>query len=507
MKKRNIFHLFLAGVLLSGCSAESEQSAQGGVMPITLGYSVVTATAETRAATNLNNDALTSGSVAVSVKKHTDGTYTTTYNYTAAAGGALSPTTASNQFYYETDGSSSDIIAYYPATASTTFPVQANQTSDDNYKASDLMWAQVTDQLPTNSTVNLEFSHLLTKIIVNATAGTGVSSITSVTLNSVKPKVTFTPADGTVALASSDNAATSITMSNEGAALIPPQTIDGNFITITTNAGTAVYAVENKEFAAGHQYTLNITVNAAAIGATNTITGWTDTASQVVQPTVEVGISLPDRTPAGVNAVDLGLYVGGADSGKKLYWADRNIGATSVMDYGLYFAWGDVLGRSGAVSSGTTAADGYSFSWTNTPYNYGSNIFAATKYNSTDGLTTLEACDDAASMNWGGKWRMPTKAEMEALVTLTNSWISNYNSSGVAGRTFTGNGYTIFLPAAGYRNNTSMKNQGSYGRYWSSSLHTVGPSYAKGLFFHETNAYVSEDFRRNGYMVRPVCEE
>ena len=286
MKTKEILLTVLAAVLLTGCSAEIEQGQTVGGMPINLGYSVVTATAETRAATNLNNDALTLGSVAVSVKKHTDGTYTTTYNYTAAAGGALSPATASNQFYYETDGSSSDIIAYYPATASTTFSVETDQIENGDYQSSDLMWAQVTDQLPTNSTVNLEFSHLLTKIIVNASAGEGITSITSVTLNSVKPKVTFTPADGTVALASSDNAATSITMSNEGAAIIPPQTIDGSFITIVTNAGTAIYAVENKEFESGHQYTLNIIVNAAAIGATNTITGWTSQGTVTVQPTI-----------------------------------------------------------------------------------------------------------------------------------------------------------------------------------------------------------------------------
>ena len=212
MNKQNIFHLLLAGALLSGCSAESEQGPTGGGIPINLGYNVVTATDQTRAGTSLNNDALTSGTVSVSVKKHADATYSTVKTYTAAAGGVLS--IASDPFCYQTDGSSSDIIAYYPSTASTTFSVETNQTSDDNYKASDLMWAQVSDQLPTNGTVNLEFSHKMSKIIVNATAGADITSITSVTLNNVKPKVTFTPADGTVALAASDNDPTDITMSN-----------------------------------------------------------------------------------------------------------------------------------------------------------------------------------------------------------------------------------------------------------------------------------------------------
>jgi len=265
MKKRNIFHLLLVGLLLSGCSAEIEQGPTDGAIPITLGYSVVMATGQTRAGTTLNNDALTTGSVAVSVKKSTAGAYPAAKTYTAGAGGALTPPSASNQFFYETDGSTSDIIAYYPSTASTTFSVETNQTEDEDYQASDLMWAQVPNQLPTNSSVNLPFSHKMSKIVVNAEAGIGITSITSVTLNKVKPKVTFDPTDGTVDLASSDNDPTDITMENGGAALIPPQIIDGNLITIVTPEGTAKYSVDNKEFESGHQYTFNITVNATDI--------------------------------------------------------------------------------------------------------------------------------------------------------------------------------------------------------------------------------------------------
>ena len=519
MNKRNIFHLLLAAALLTGCSAESEQSPTVGGLPINLGYSVVTATAETRAATELNNDALTSGSVAVSVKKHSAGTYATTYNYNAAAGGALSPVTASNQFYYETDGSSSDIIAYYPATASATFPVQADQTSDDNYKASDLMWAQVPDQLPTKDIVNLQFSHKMSKIIVNASTGEGITSITSVTLNNVKPKVDFTAADGTVALASSDNDATNITMSNNGAALIPPQPIDGRFITIVTPEGTAFYAVD-KTFAAGHQYTLNITVNAAAIGATNTITGWTSEGTVNVQPTVEVtNFDVAAHAPAAAVAVDLGL-----PSGTK--WANMNVGASAVTDYGTYFAWGETIGYTVSGSTATAAANNQkttAHSWDY--YWWGSSSTTLTKYvpeakKTTNGLngfydnkTQLELANDAARVNWGGNWRMPTWAEFQELLdNTTRTWQTDFNGvSGCNGLVFTSKTdatKSIFLPAAGRRSGASMDNQGSDGYYWSSSLpENSSPSYARYSRMFSYAANVSNYDRYYGFSVRAVCEE
>ena len=43
------------------------------------------------------------------------------------------------------------------------------------------------------------------------------------------------------------------------------------------------------------------------------------------------------------------------------------------------------------------------------PFNYGYNGFI-------DGINVLESSDDAATMNWGGKWRMPTYDELVELL-------------------------------------------------------------------------------------------
>ena len=91
----------------------------------------------------------------------------------------------------------------------------------------------------------------------------------------------------------------------------------------------------------------------------------------------------------------------------------------------------------------------------------------------TDNKTVLDPEDDAAAVALGGSWRMPTKAEQDELRN-SCTWTWRYN-----GRLITGpNGNSIFLPAAGFRDGTSLDGAGFYGCYWSSSLYTGSPSAA-----------------------------
>lgn len=116
----------------------------------------------------------------------------------------------------------------------------------------------------------------------------------------------------------------------------------------------------------------------------------------------------------------------------------------------------------------------------------------------------LELSDDAARVNWGGSWRMPTDAELTELrEKCTWTWTTQ---NGVNGYKVTskGNGNSIFLPAAGYRNDSSLDNAGSYGYYWSSSLLTGGPYYAWRVSFDSSNVF-RYYYRDSGQSVRPVC--
>lgn len=193
----------------------------------------------------------------------------------------------------------------------------------------------------------------------------------------------------------------------------------------------------------------------------------------------------------GHEYVDLGLPSG-------LLWATCNIGADSPEDYGYYFAWGETEPKSD-YSWGTYQ---YCNGSSNTLTKYCTN--ASDGYNGfTDNLTVLEASDDAATAQWGSGWRMPTQAEWQELLSnTTNVWTTQ---NGVNGRLFTAtNGNSLFLPAAGFRSGASLDGAGTYGYYWSSSLHTDRPYRAWGLLFNSGGCGMYSNGRGCGQSVRPV---
>lgn len=281
-------------LLMAGCSAENG-SEEGVGTPIRLGYTVVTAEA-TRAATNLNEGHLKADDkVMVQVSTHDADSYSPYAFLVVDDAGQMVPASAPIPTYPD-NGDHVDIVAYYPSTAETSFTVKADQTSDDNYRASDLMVASISNQERTTSAVDLRFEHQMAKIIVNATAADPSIAINGITLKNIAPTVTFSQT-AAVDYSTAATGSIDITMSNNGAALIPQQTVNGQFLVISTSAGNATYSL-TKDFTASHAYTLNITVSSAAIGATNTISGWTGDGTATVY--ADRGVALAN---AGVGMV------------------------------------------------------------------------------------------------------------------------------------------------------------------------------------------------------------
>ena len=122
-----------------------------------------------------------------------------------------------------------------------------------------------------------------------------------------------------------------------------------------------------------------------------------------------------------------------------------------------------------------------------------------------DNKIVLDPADDAANANWGGSWRMPIDAEWTELINkCTWTWTSQ---NGVNGCLVTGpSGNSIFLPAAGVRYDSTLRDAGSYGFYWSSSLYTDFPSYEWYVYFGSVNVYRGSSYRYYGQSVRPVSE-
>ena len=195
------------------------------------------------------------------------------------------------------------------------------------------------------------------------------------------------------------------------------------------------------------------------------------------------------------------------DLGLSVKWATYNVGATAPEEYGSYFAWGETTPKTTYNWSTYKYAKG-SFT-TLTKYccdaNYGYNGF-------TDNLTTLEAIDDAATQNWGGKWRMPTDTEWGELVNqCTWTWTGDYNNTGVAGFIVVSkkNSKTIFFPLAG---ESGLHDLGVSGEYWSSTSHYSGYSYNGDYTAMSWNFFASHNIARYypqrsyGLSIRAVCE-
>ncbi len=190
--------------------------------------------------------------------------------------------------------------------------------------------------------------------------------------------------------------------------------------------------------------------------------------------------------------VDLGL-----PSGTK--WATCNVGATTPEGYGNYYAWGETSTKS--------TYDWSTYKWCNGSESTLTKYNTSGSYGTVDNKTVLDLEDDAAAVNWGGAWRMPTDAEWTELRdNCTWTWTSNYNGTGVAGRIVTSNinGNSIFLPAAGYRDYVDLYFAGYDGDYWSSSLYTVNPGNAWSVYFISDGVDRYSNYRYYGLSVRPV---
>ena len=230
------------------------------------------------------------------------------------------------------------------------------------------------------------------------------------------------------------------------------------------------------------------------------------------------------ENPIVYNTVDLGLPSG-------LLWSDKNIGAASPDEPGLYFQWGDISGYT-AEQVGTNEGQ-KEFSYAYTDYKFGV-LPNFTKYNSSDGKTVLDTDDDAAHVLMGGSWRLPTIEEFYELVTNTDMFLVPTDGEEIAAtisQDGQGTGYTeftfatyaenctgmkfykkgdhskfIFVPSSGVARAGSVLDSGFLGRLWTSSLlpSQVDQAWYFGFSAHEGFGDINVDRRCDGLPLRGV---
>lgn len=196
--------------------------------------------------------------------------------------------------------------------------------------------------------------------------------------------------------------------------------------------------------------------------------------------------------------VDLGVRDG---AGRRVLFADRNIGASAPEDFGAYFAWGEKAVRN-VTFTGNTITAGSAYAYATTPYYSGSGS-SYTKYTSSDGYMTLLPADDAATVLWGGSWRLPEQSDFTMLVQQTTATTTdNYNDTGVAGTVYRGKGdyasSTLFIPAAGMVDGTTRTSVGTSPYLWTRTRYNNQQAYVL------SGSTVSAQARYKGFPIRPV---
>lgn len=309
MKTRFLMATAAAAIVMVACNNE-ETDNWAGEIRLSSGLAVQQVNS-TRAANNIQSEQFAADEkidVFINEAVATGETATTSYTqplvYTAGGDGSMS---TSDQPYYPTSGKDVNIYAYYPSGTVTSideeqieFTVVADQSSDANYKVSDLMYGKPALNNPvghTKNDVNITFKHLLSKVTVTLKQGAGIKNLTNakVELLNVLPTTTLTPSTGVIFGADGDE--TDITVmkvtdsSNlSGSAVVVPQTLNQEvegkrrFIRVTLETGGILYSqnltdanndpIGDIVMTAGNEYKYEITVNLTSLDIKSSINPW-----------------------------------------------------------------------------------------------------------------------------------------------------------------------------------------------------------------------------------------
>lgn len=262
---------------------------------------------DTRAATAIQSTKFDKdAAIDVYISENTTGTATTTYGtngqplvYTIGEDGS---TMNGTQQFFPTSGNGVNIYAVYPSGTSVasenTFTIKEDQSTDANYKKSDLMYGkpETNPVARQKSAVSINFKHLLSKVTVELKSGAGSPSLDGavVKLKGVKPSATLTASisGGSVSTASGDakniTVMTATTDALSGSAVIVPQTLSTDFIEVTLKDGGVLTStglsngsssLTNVVLETGKAYKYTITVNLTGLDVSSSIAEWGDGSS------------------------------------------------------------------------------------------------------------------------------------------------------------------------------------------------------------------------------------
>ena len=287
------FLLAAAALMAAACSNDERSNPQlaeaDNLISLTSSVGGLTRASDGLLAINFPND--TKVKVQVTDNATSDAVTYDPVEYTADGNGGLDA--GANKQFYPVSGSTVDIYAYYPSNAASAFEVASDQSDDDAYKTSDLMWAKIMgiSKTSTDEQRKLTFSHKLSKIVVTLQKGDGISddeiNAAALTLKSVKYKGTFTASTGGF---TADDATQDIIIANNAgttahAAIVVPQDMGGKELEIKIGSATKTYTFPaSSNFAVGTHNDYTITVKKSGIAVTSSIGTWNNGTALTPDP-------------------------------------------------------------------------------------------------------------------------------------------------------------------------------------------------------------------------------
>lgn len=483
--KKTLFYLALAAIAACSCNRSKNDSGAPGQILFTAPFS---ASVDTKTS-EVDATALQSGG----------------FNVSAVKGSGGSDTEAWTNVHFTNDGNvytggkwwpiSDPSYRFYASNSALSFTQGGATVSASNDK--DIVCAYASSPIY-KATNQLRFRHIfarLSDVTVSAIDGYTITGVSMSIVPIVSGTYNLYLGDGHTIdrygwSDTQEGSAVSIADSTPGTRENDIYLAPGNYIiTATWTATKGDYSETFSNYivtvvlTSGKMNNINCSLggDAESISFKVSVAPWTETNINV--DSLE---SLVDPRTMGVPCVDIGLREEIDGVTYKVIFADRNLGADEIEDYGEYFGWGC--------------------------YNY-YNWYCLDGYNATDGLTELTPEDDPARMELGGQWRTPTLSEAELLMSseVFHDWVENYNGTDVNGFLVSGKGSyayaSVFFPAAGGCDGTDCpeeENVECY--YWTRTLYTRDNNYqdAYAMTFDEDGYDYGTYERNSGFSIRPV---
>lgn len=186
-------------------------------------------------------------------------------------------------------------------------------------------------------------------------------------------------------------------------------------------------------------------------------------------------------------------------------WAKMNVGASNPLDYGLYFQWGDTQGY-----TKEQVGKDKQFSWSDCKWRLSVDSYANiafTKY--TFPSDKLELLDDAAHVNMGGDWHIPSPMQFQELFdNTTTAWTTFGNVNGMTFTSKKDESKFIFIPAAGNAWGCSVDFSEEFGFVWTSMISTYNAKYGHNISFNSERFCLNDEaFRVCGMSIRGVIDK